>query len=207
LYLLLSRIVIDVLPLPRPRADFPHPAPSCRLQKLHTRLKEKHDPQLTSIMRTLDDNVIFNFIETYKGCTMSIDAILVHIGANVKLTSSSTDPVMLELAAPAPSTKKVSDANGYRLVPRESVSKGAGFRQIKTAKQKHEQGERGGSAGGGEQVRPTSPSEHSVGVLHRHMSAERLLPSMQPEKVTRSELLLQLLTLQLLATTAVCLCM
>jgi hypothetical protein len=45
-------------------------------RKLLNRLKEKNDPHLGSWMRRLDDAVIIGFIDTYKGYTMSIDAIL-----------------------------------------------------------------------------------------------------------------------------------
>ena len=86
-------------------------------------------------MRTLDDSVIFSFIDSYKGCTMSVDAILQHIGGNVA-PASATDSDQLEKAAPVLGTKRVVHQQ-FRLVPRESKSKGAGFRQT-TAHKKHQ---------------------------------------------------------------------
>jgi hypothetical protein len=105
---------------------------------------------------------------------MSIDAILMHIGANISPSTRATDANMLKLAAPEINSRKISDANGYRLMPRDLKSKGAGFRQTSRPIRK-----------GDYMVddRPQSPSMHSVGALHQQMSAERLLPSMQPEKV------------------------
>lgn len=132
-------------------------------------------------MRTLDDAVIFNFIESYKGCTMSIDAILHHIGANVA-TSSATDANMLELAAPEIVPRKISNANGYKLIPRDSKSKGAGFR--KNPRPKHDAAQRALHYDGGTDERPRSPSLLSVGAMHQQMSVENLLPSLQPDKVS-----------------------
>jgi len=149
-------------------------------EKLHKRLREKNDPQLSSIMRTLDDAVIFNFIESYKGCTMSIDAILQHIGANVAPSTNATDANMLELAAPEIVPRKISDANGYKLIPRDSKSKGAGFR--KNPRRRHDAAHGGQHLDGGMDERPLSPSLLSVGALQQQMSVENLLPSLQPEK-------------------------
>lgn len=52
-------------------------------RKLLERLKEKRDPQVNDIMRTVTSEVIDQFVEKFKGCAMTVDAILYHIGANV----------------------------------------------------------------------------------------------------------------------------
>ena len=144
-------------------------------QKLFKRLKEKNDPQVTSIMRSLDDNVIFNFIESFKGCTMSVDAILLHIGVNVTPSTSATDTNKLEEVRPT-SAKKASTSN-FPLHPREYKVKGAGFRQNKH----HKDGERGHEHT--DHSRPYSPSVLSVHAMREQMATEKLLPSMQAEKV------------------------
>lgn len=147
-------------------------------EKLFNRLREKHDPQLTDIMRTLDDSVIYNFIESYKGCTMSVDAILMHIGANVSPSTSATRTESLEAAASATSPKKISNVNGFQLKPRGVKSKGAGFRVSQRNKHTWEEGQNSFI----EEGRPQSPSIISMQAMHQHMSAENLLPSMQPDK-------------------------
>lgn len=53
------------------------------------RLKEKNDPQISDIMRTIDDNIISEFIENFKGCAMTIDAVLYHLGTNLKMKSNA----------------------------------------------------------------------------------------------------------------------
>lgn len=141
------------------------------------RLKEKHDPQLSSIMRTLDDSVIFNFIDCYKGCTMSVDAILQHIGANVSQNADATNSDQIDMAAPALVTKRVIDQQ-FRLVPRESKSKGAGFRQTphgRTNRDRDNHQDKGGRVATG-----------GAGGYQHHMSADNLLPLQQPDKVRRS---------------------
>jgi hypothetical protein len=108
---------------------------------------------------------------------MSIDAILMHIGTNVTASTATVNSDQLAVAGPH-CPKKISDANGYRLCPRECTSKGAGFRQPnKQQQQQHNQQQQQSAA-----PRPDSPSSLSVRALHQHMSAEHLLPSMQPDK-------------------------
>lgn len=152
-------------------------------EKLFHRLKEKHDSQLTDIMRTLDDSVIFDFIEKYKGCTMSIDAILTHIGASLSPKQAATYSEMLEIASsPEREVKPVQTSNGFKTVPREFKSKAAGFRSSSYAKSRSDKCLQEIFVEEFEKSRPSSPSAQSMNVMRDQLYEEKLLPSMQPEK-------------------------
>mmetsp|Transcript_16021 Transcript_16021/g.24164 ORF Transcript_16021/g.24164 Transcript_16021/m.24164 type:complete len:622 (-) Transcript_16021:86-1951(-) len=58
-------------------------------QKLFERLKEKNDPQIRDIMRVIDDHTIECFIERFKGCSMTVDAVLAYIGDTLPLQRSN----------------------------------------------------------------------------------------------------------------------
>jgi len=58
-------------------------------QKLFERLREKRDPQIRDIMRILDDFTIDQFIERFKGCSMTVDAVISHIGDTLPVQHSN----------------------------------------------------------------------------------------------------------------------
>ncbi len=67
----------------------------CNEQKLKAHLKSKHDPLLGSIMRCVDESMVYHFMEKYEGYSMSVEAILVLIGNALGSSSVSPDPLVL----------------------------------------------------------------------------------------------------------------
>lgn len=50
-------------------------------EKLRARLQERGDKQIGMIMRCIDEEMVHGFLETHKGFSMSVDAILAQVGS------------------------------------------------------------------------------------------------------------------------------
>lgn len=59
------------------------------LQTLFERLKERNDPQISYIMRTIDDTIIEEFIDRFRGCSMSVDAIISNMGYTLPVSTAN----------------------------------------------------------------------------------------------------------------------
>lgn len=51
-------------------------------EKLKARLQERGDKQIGMIMRCIDEEMVHGFLETHKGFSMSVDAILAQVGSS-----------------------------------------------------------------------------------------------------------------------------
>jgi hypothetical protein len=74
-------------------------------------LRERNDPQTSDIMRTIDDHTIENFIDRFKGCAMSLDAIIHNMGST--LTPSDSNKCIGNLIT-VPSEESVAAENFAR---------------------------------------------------------------------------------------------
>jgi hypothetical protein len=165
-----------------------------------TRLEEMRTPNTSSIMRLLTDEMIFDFIDTHKGQSLTIDAIIASMVAPKDAVAIDGDVEIVDSEQIHLKNKQANYPGGFRVVPNKSITThptylSHGSFSLSSPNNKTLRIER--TADNRLEVRSESlpllsPYSQSMLAVHNQMVIEGSLPSLQPERALTDEQLIKM---------------
>lgn len=165
-----------------------------------TRLEEMRTPETASIMRLLTDEMIFNFIDSHKGQSLTVDAIIASMVAPKDAIAVDGDVETVDPGQIYLKNKQANYPGGFRVVPNKASTTYPHF---------HPHGSLSPSSNMNNTLRIErtsdktlevhseslpllSPYSQSMLAVHNQMVIEGSLPSLQPERALTDEQLMKM---------------